>query len=282
MRTLGEVLLLSSRFLGDHGVPSPRLDAELLVGHALGLQRIQVYLQHERPLSEEELATVRTLLQRRAAREPVAHITGHREFHGLGFRVRPGLLVPRPDTETLVDAVLAEIPTDRTEPLYLVDVGCGTGCVGVTLAVRRRCVRVWAVDVSADALACTGDNARDHGVKERTALLTGDLLSPVPPGRPVDLVVSNPPYVPSGTIAALEPEISRWEDRRALDGGPDGLDVIRRLLALAAQRARVGAFVEIGHDQGPTVLGIAREAGFASTSLLRDLAGCERVLRAWR
>ena len=280
MRTLGEVLLLSTRFLGDQGIPSPRLDAEVLVGHALGLPRLQVYLQHDRPLVEEELAAVRTLRQRRQAREPVAHIVGSREFYGRSFEVRPGLLVPRPDTETLVDVVLSLIPDDRTEPLYVADVGCGTGCVGLTLAAERACVRVYAVDVVPEALSCTGANARRLGVKDRVALLRGDCLAPVPPERPVDLVASNPPYVPTGEIPGLAPEVSRWEDRLALDGGPEGLDVVRRLLAQASARVRLAAILEIGHDQGPAALALARGSGFAAASLHPDLAGKDRVLEA--
>ncbi|MBN1336873.1 MAG: peptide chain release factor N(5)-glutamine methyltransferase [Deltaproteobacteria bacterium] len=282
MRTLGDILLLSSRFLGRRGVTPSRLDAEVLVGHALGLPRLQVYLQHERLLAEPELAAIRALLRRRAAREPVAHIVGNKEFYGISFRVRPRLMVPRPDTETLVDRSLDEIPIDRSDPLYVADVGCGTGCVGLVLARKRSCVRLYAVDLSPEALACTHDNARDLGVKDRVALIRGDGLDAIPEDRPVDLVVSNPPYIPTRTIGTLEPEVSLWEDRRALDGGPDGLDVIRRVLARSSVRARSGALVEIGHDQGPSALGIARDAGFSEIRLHADMAGRDRVLQARR
>lgn len=282
MRTLGEVLLLSTEFLKERGVGSPRLDAELLIGHALGLPRLQVYLQFERLLPEPELERIRELVRLRGLREPLAWLTGEKEFHGLPFAVRPGTLVPRPDTETLVDAVLERIPDGEGEPILVADVGTGTGCVGLTLAAKRLRVRLFAVDLSRDALECARDNAVRLGIKDRVALLSGDLLAPVPRDRPLAWVVSNPPYIQSAVIPGLEPEVSRHEPRLALDGGPDGLRIIRRLVAEAATRVQVGLALEIGHDQGERVLALCREAGFQRAELRKDLAGNDRVVLASR
>jgi release factor glutamine methyltransferase len=282
METLGRVLALSAELLRERGVPSAKLDASLIIAHALELDRMQVYLQTDRPLRDEELASIRGLLRRRAKREPLAHITGHREFMGLDFTVAPGLLVPRPDSELLVETLLERIPATREEPTYLADIGCGTGCLGLALAKLRPCVRLYAVDQSRAALACTATNRTALGLDERVALLSGDLLSPIPEDRPIDWVLSNPPYIPSPELSALEPEVARYEDRGALDGGTDGLDVIRRLLPQAVARARVGLVMEHAHHQGAATVQLAREAGFTTAETLQDLAGNDRCLLAMR
>jgi release factor glutamine methyltransferase len=280
MESLGRVLAMSAAFLAERGVASPKLDASLLAGHALGLSRMQVYLQTDRPLTPAELEAIRALLRRRAQREPLAHITGQREFMSLDFAVAPRLLVPRPDSELVVETMLARVPTEREEPLFVADIGCGTGCLGLSLAHARPCVRVYAVDASREAIACTRQNRDSLGLDERVALLLGDLLGPIPATRPIDWVISNPPYIPSAELEALEPEVARYEDRGALDGGPDGLDVIRRLLPQAAARARVGLVMEHAWHQGPQTVALALEAGFAVAETLRDLAGKDRCLLA--
>lgn len=280
METLGRVLALSADLLRERGVASAKLDASLLVGHALGLSRMQVYLQTERPLSASELDVIRALLRRRARREPLAYITGQREFMSLEFTIEPGLLVPRPDSELLVESLLARIPADREEPLFLADVGCGSGCLGLSVVQGRPCVRLYAMDVNRLALSCTKANAEALGIKERVALLQGDLLSPVPSERPLDWVVSNPPYIPTAELEGLEPEVALHEDRRALDGGHDGLDIIRRLLPMAAVRTRTGIVMEHAHHQGPQTVALALEAGFASAETLQDLGGNDRCLLA--
>ncbi len=281
MRVLGEVLRLSTRYLEGKGVPGPRLDAELLLGHALELDRLQLYLQYDRPLIPSELARARELLRRRANREPIAWITGRKEFFSLSFRVDPGLLVPRPETECLVESLLECISGgESTDPVYLVDVGCGTGCVGLALAHRLANIRLFATDLDARALQCTRTNAISLGIKDRVALLQGDLLSPVPSRRRIDWVVSNPPYIPSARISVLEPEVSLYEPRLALDGGMDGLELVRRLVLQAAQRVRYGVAFEIGCDQADEALAIARQAGFEETRLHLDLAGNPRVVTA--
>ncbi len=278
MRTLGEVLAATTEFFKAAGIPSARLDAELILAHVLGMTRVQVYLQFDRPLPESELAVLRPLVKRRGTREPLAWVLGTRDFHAHTFEVRPGTLVPRPDTEILVEQALARIPADA-DPVYVADVGCGTGCIGLTVAAARPGVRLYAIDLSDEARATTKANVARLGLGERVGVLRGDLLAAVPAGRPVDWVLSNPPYIPSAEIDALAPEVSRHEPRLALDGGPDGLDVYRRLVPQAAARARCGVLLEVGAGQATAVAALCRDAGL-ETALHADLAGIERVVVA--
>jgi release factor glutamine methyltransferase len=278
---LVDVLTRTERFLRDKGVPSPRLEAELLLSHVLHLERIQLYLAHDRPLTSVELDALRPLVRRRGTREPLSWVLGERGFHAIDLFVEPGVLDPRPDTETLVDAFLALVPEAEPGPVYVADVGAGTGAVGLAIAHARRSVRVYATDLSADALRVTRRNVARLGLADRVAVLEGDLLGPVPAHRVIDWLVSNPPYLPRGVIDGLEPEVSRHEPRLALDGGPDGLDVVRRLAA-AAGRARKGVLVEVGAGQAPRVGELLRAAGFPRLSTATDLHGIERVVVALR
>lgn len=280
--TLVEVLTRTEQFLRSKGVPSPRLEAELLIAHSLGIERLQVYLLHDRPMSEAELERLRPLVARRGQREPLSWILGRRGFHAIDLVVEPGVLDPRPDTETLVEALLDQVPESDPGPVYVADVGCGSGAVGLAIAAARPAVRVYATDVDPTALRVTRRNVDALGLRDRVAVLEGDLLDPIPAQRPIHWVVSNPPYLPTGSIAALEPEVSRHEPRRALDGGPDGLQVIRRLVAAAAKRARVGVLLEVGHDQAARVADGLRRAGFGELLTRKDLGGIERVVGATR
>lgn len=274
--TLGQVLTRSATWLESRGVPGARLDADLLAAHALGVERMQLYLDLDRPLSADELTGIRALVKRRGQREPLAWITGRRGFHAIELLVHPGVLVPRPDSETLVEALLARIPADAQ--LFLADVGCGTGALGLALAHALPGVKLYAIDRSPQALDNTRANVAALGLQDRVAILEGDLLAPIPPHRPVDIVLSNPPYIPSQVLAGLEPEVSRYEPATALDGGSDGLEVYRRLLPAARQRARIGLAVEIGHDQGGAVVELFRRAGFQQVQCLQDLGRRDRVV----
>ncbi len=274
---LVDILSRSATYLRRHGVPQPQLDAERLIGHALGLPRLQLYLQHDRPLDPEELATVRALLQRRGKREPIAWLLGMTGFHAVDLEIRPGVLVPRPDTETLVDAALSWM-SETPDPVYVADVCCGSGCVGLALAAARPGLRVYATDLAPEAIETTRANIARLGLKERVAVLSGDLLRPIPDGRPIDWVVSNPPYIPSAEIDGLEPEVSRWEPRLALDGGPTGLGVVHRLIAAAAVRVRIGVLLEVGKGQAPRTVEWLKQAGFTVTDTWEDLGGVQRVV----
>ncbi len=280
MKPLVEVLLSTTAYFKSRGIPSARLDAELLIGHALGLDRVQVYLAHDRPLLEAELEPIRVLVRRRGNREPLAWIVGKREFYGRDFRVGPGVLVPRPDTETLIEALLPLVPAEGD--LYVADVGSGSGCIGLTLAAERPNLRLYAIDKAEAPLAFTRENVDALGLKERVAVLRGSLLAPVPAARPIDWVVSNPPYIPTADLAGLEPEVRDQEPRLALDGGADGLDVYRALLAEAGERARVGVALEVGAGQAGAVRAMVAAAGFLEVSVHADLGGIERVVMGRR
>ena len=276
MKPLVELLTATTDFLRSRGIPSPRLDAELLIGHALGLNRVGVYLNFDRPIRDEELEPIRVMVRRRANREPVAWILGKKEFYGRDFAVGPGILVPRPDTETLIEALLARL--GDADPTFVADIGSGSGCIGLTLAAEKPGVRLFAVDVSEIALATTKQNVEALGLKERVAVLRGSLLEPIPASRPLDWVVSNPPYIPTLDLDGLQPEVRDHEPRIALDGGADGLDVYRRLIPAAAARARVGIALEVGAGQARAVAELVRDAGLGEVAIVRDLGGIERVV----
>ena len=253
----------------------------MLLAHVLETSRAVLIAHHERPLTPAQLDQYQALVRRRAANYPLPYLTGRIEFYGLEFEVTPDVLIPRPETETLVDLAL------RRRPARVVDVGTGSGCIAVSLAVHLPEVTVYAVDVSPAALAIARRNAERHGVAERVRLLAGDLLGPLP--GPLDLIVSNPPYVPTDERAALPASVRDHEPRLALDGGPDGLALVRRLLAQAPAVLRNpapvtgcpggGLLIEIGANQGEAASRLAR-AFFphATVRVHPDLAGRDRVL----
>jgi len=283
MLPLVEVLKRTESFLKERGIPSPRLEAELLLGHALQMKRLDLYMNFDRPLSDSELADLREPVRRRGTMEPMAYIVGEREFYSLSFAVGPGVLIPRPDTEALVEAALSFCePAAEGEPVFVADIGTGSGCVGLTIAHEQPAVRLFATDVSREALDYARRNAESLKVKDRAALLLGDLLEPIPENRPIDVVVSNPPYIPSADVDALMPDVRDFEPRGALDGGADGLDIYRALIPIAAARARRAVVVEIGHDQGEAVAALFREAGLANVQVKQDLAGHDRVVQGER
>jgi release factor glutamine methyltransferase len=252
---------------------NPYLEAEVLLAHVLDVSRANLLAHPERILTSSQLTTYRTLFHHRAAGYPLPYLTGEVEFYGLDFAVTSEVLIPRPETETLVDLALARRPTT------VVDVGTGSGCIAVALAVRLPQVSVCAIDISPAALVVARSNVERHGVADRVQLIAGDVLSPRP--GPADLIVSNPPYVSTGDCAALPISVRDHEPRLALDGGPDGLAVVRRLLAQApAVLAPGGAIlVEIGADEGEEARGLARTYFPEAAIRVRpDLAGRDRVL----
>ncbi len=278
-RTPLELVRLATGYLAEKGVATPRLDAEVLLAHVLGVERIRLYTEFDKPLEEPEVAAFREALRRRARREPVAYITGEREFWSLPFRVGPGVLVPRPETELLVEAALEGAPPEGR----ILDLGVGSGCVLLAFLTERPGWTGVGTDVSDAALALARENAEALGVADRADLRRGDLFAPVA-GERFDRIVSNPPYVPRDEIEGLEPEVSRYEPRGALDGGPDGLDVIRRIAAEAprflAPEGRL--LLEFGKGQDAAVRDLLAEAGFSRVEIRRDLAGIPRVAVAGR
>lgn len=278
MSPLVEVLQRTTEFFRAKGIPSARLDAELLIGKVLGFDRIKVYLNFDRPFTDAELDALRPLVRRRSQREPIAWILGEKEFYDHSFVVTAGVLVPRPDTEILVETALSLIPEGEGEPIFVADIGSGSGCIGLTLALERPRVRLYAVDLADAALACTKANVEKHGLKERVAVRRGDGLAAVPADRPIDWVVANPPYIPTADLAALEPEVRDHEPRLALDGGPDGLAPYRTLIPAAAARARLGALFEVGAGQAADVAALLTAVGFVDVATKQDLSGIERVV----
>lgn len=273
-----EALAQAAFQLENHGVESPRLDAELLLAHVLNMNRAALFAWPERRLTLKELTRYRDLVARRAAREPLAYILGYREFFGLDFEVGPDVLIPRPETELLVEQAL-RLARVRPSPVRIADVGAGSGAIAVALAVHLPEAIVFALDRSPAALAVTARNAGRHGVSERIHLRLGDLLEPL--SETLDLIVANLPYVTTAEWETLPPEIRDHEPRSALDGGPDGLSFIRRLLETAAPHLRPdGAIlVEIGAGQGQSVLDLAaRHFPQARVELVRDYAGLDRVV----
>ncbi|NLD73918.1 MAG: peptide chain release factor N(5)-glutamine methyltransferase [Chloroflexi bacterium] len=281
--TTGDALRWAARNLALADVASPRLDAELLLGHALGASRTDLQLRWTECLTPEAAHALTALIRRRAAREPLAYITGRRPFYDLDLYVAPGVLVPRPETEGLVEEVLAWAQKWRAagrRPLRIADVGTGSGAIAVTLARHLPEATVAATDLSPAALAVAAENVARHGLGDRMRLVRADLLAGV--GGPLDVIAANPPYVPSARLADLQPEIREHEPREALDGGADGLDVIRRLLPQAAERLAAPGLlvVEIDETHGEAVRRLARQAfPHADIAIRQDLAGLDRLLR---
>ncbi len=283
MRTVGEALRWGREVLREAGCESPALDVELLLGEVLGWTRPKVLAHPEADLRPEQEAAYRRLVARRARREPLAYILGRRAFWGMDLQVRPGVLIPRPETELLVERAVAWALEQggRTWSGTVVDVGTGSGAVAVALARELPQARLWATDASPEALWVAQENARQQGVAHRIRFAQGNWLAPVE--GPVDCIVSNPPYIPSGELDRLAPEIARYEPRAALDGGPDGLAAYREILPQAARAlSPTGAlFLEIGYDQADAVSDLLREhfPGW-KVERFRDLGGHWRVVAA--
>jgi release factor glutamine methyltransferase len=276
MTTVVEILKKTEAFFRSKGIASPRLDAELIVGHHLGLDRMALYLKFDRPVNEAELGPMRNDVKRRANREPVAWIVGTKGFWTLDLESHPDVLVPRPDSETLVEAALARIPED--EPCFVADIGCGTGAIGLAIASERPLVKLFCVDISDAALHCTKANVAKLEFSDRVAVLKGSLLDPIPTERRIDVVVSNPPYIPTADIDGLAPEISTHEPRTALDGGADGLDIYRTLIPAAAARAQIAVLVEHGDGQHEAVQAMMTEAGLTGLETHCDLTSTVRAV----
>ncbi len=274
--TLIDVLRLSTTYLGDHGSTSARLDSELLCAHALGLRRIDLYLQFDRPLDEAELTSIRELIRRRGKGEPVAYITGTREFYGRSFHVTPDVLVPRPDTETLVQHAVGFLRDRPGAELRVADLGTGSGCIAVTLAAEVTAVRAVGTDVSAAALDVARANADSLGADVSFVECSwADCLE-----GGFDLIVSNPPYVTTAEFEAVDRDVRDFEPPGALLGGDDGLDAYRALLASVrdhANAARVMLEVDPRHADAVAGLVSATFRG-ATTVAVLDLTGRTRVL----
>ncbi|HEX9399075.1 MAG TPA: peptide chain release factor N(5)-glutamine methyltransferase [Anaeromyxobacter sp.] len=270
-----KLLAWTQDFFAKKDVDAPRLTAEVLLAHALSCDRVRLYLDFDKPLGDPELARFRELVRRRVDGEPTAYLVGRREFFGHPFRVDPRVLVPRPETELLVEAALAALPEGGSA----LDLCTGSGCVAVSLALARKGARVLATDVSDEALALARENAVALGAVVEFA--TGDLWAAVHAGELFDVVVSNPPYVPTGELAGLSREVRR-EPCIALDGGEDGLAVLRGIVLGAASRVKPGGTLclEMHESHVEALPALCRGAGFARAEARPDLAGLPRLVVA--
>lgn len=265
------------------GIGTARLDAELLVGHVLSVDRVALYMDLDRPLKESELTRIRDLVARRRKKEPVAYILGHREFYGRRFATTPAVLIPRPDTETLIERALAILSAD--DEARALDLCTGSGCIGVTLAAERPRMRVDMTDVSAEALAVARANAESNGIVEGIAFYEGDLFAALPEKTSYRLITVNPPYIPIEDASAIEPDVAEHEPHLALFAGGDGLDVVRRIVADAGRwLADDGVLLmEIGIGQSEAVVALLRQGNaYRDLAVHKDLGGIDRVVEAWK
>lgn len=281
------LLTWSHHYLQEKGIPDPRLSSELLLAAVLGLDRLGLFLHYDQPLTAAELGAFKKKLIRRAGFEPVAYIVGQKEFWSLPFQVASSVLIPRPETELLVEESLALIRADAGLR-NLVELGTGSGAVIISLVKSllpdgRQWGCLAAVDRSAPALKTAVANARRHGVDHFIRFIRGDWLAPFNRKRPwIQLLAANPPYLSAADLAGLDPGIRDFEPLEALDGGADGLDAVRVILAQARDHLVPGGWLlmEIGETQGSRVTDLARENGFDPVRILPDLAGKDRVLKA--
>jgi len=273
--TVRKVLAWTTEHFERQGVDSPRLTAEVLLAHALQLDRVGLYLDLERPLEKAERVEYRSLVQRRSTGDPTQYLTGNREFYGRSFQVDPRVMIPRPETELLVERVLRELPPER--PCRVLDLCTGSGCIAITIAAERPCASVWATDLSAGACEVARLNTESLQVASRVAVLEGNLFGPLPGDTTFDAIVSNPPYVPSTEIEQLSPEVRR-EPKGALDGGRDGLALVGPIIAEAPGWLKPEGLLamEIGEGQGDPVLSLLRGAGYIDAQIEKDLARQDR------
>jgi len=274
--TVHNLLSQASRCLQQAGIETPRLDAEVLLARATDSSRTALIAHPETVPAEEQAEQFQRWVELRTERMPLAYIIGSREFYGLEFEVGPAVLVPRPETEILVETAIGLL---RDRPCTVADLGVGSGAIAVALAVSLPEAHVYGTDCSQEALEIAARNAEKHGVGPRIHLRHGDLLQPLE-GLQFDAVVSNPPYIRSDEIPLLQPEIALYEPREALDGGPDGLDYYRRIVPGAGAYLRPGRWllVELGIGQSPEVRRMFRENGYIDVRAVNDYAGIERVV----
>lgn len=278
--TIARVLDWATRDLKKRGLcDSPRLDCELLLGRALGVDRVKLLVDARRPLEPAELSRFRSLLLRRRSAEPIAYILGAREFHGLAFRVNRHVLIPRPDTETLVEVALART---RSRDMHgrALDLCTGSGCVAVSLAKRRPTWEVTGSDVSAEAIAVARSNALRLGAIWNVAFLVSDLFAAISRERRFDLIVANPPYLSPQDLEELSPDIRKHEPELALHGGHDGLELLRRVVVGASRHLAPGGLlaVEVGAGQAQRVAAGLAARGFSDVRVAGDYGGVERVV----
>lgn len=290
--TVLRLLTWTTEFLKSHGSESPRLDAEVLLAHARGCERIMLYAAFDEVVADDARARFRELVKRRADGTPVAYLVGKREFYSLSFGVTPDVLIPRPETEFVVVAALDALRaaregvagiSSRSDGLQVCDVGTGSGAIAVTIAKHAPDCRVTAIDISPAALAIAKENAATHEVAERIDFIQGDLLAGIPAKPQFTVIASNPPYVSESEYATLAPQVKDHEPRQALVGGPTGTEIIEQLIPQAAQRLLPGGWLIL--EISPMIAGRVIElinagGGYEPATAVKDLAGLTRVIQA--
>ncbi|MCE5314695.1 MAG: peptide chain release factor N(5)-glutamine methyltransferase [Armatimonadota bacterium] len=274
-------LIAAAQQLASAGIENPQLESQLMMAKALDCSRSDIIAHPERPLSDSERNAFHLMVDKRASRYPLAYILGKKEFYGLDIEVAPGVLIPRPETEILVETAISRL---SGRPM-IADIGTGSGAIAVAIASNLPEAIVCATEISPEALKVARRNISNYQLSERVTLIEGDLLEPLTKFQDeFDAIISNPPYIPSAEIDSLEPEVSMHEPRCALDGGPDGLDVYRRLMPEALGLLKDCGFVavEVGIDEAGDVKQIALSAGYREVDIVRDLAEIERVVVACR
>lgn len=281
--TILKLLQWAAAYFKSHHIENPRAAAEILLAHTLQKERIDLYVCYDQPLGSRELQQFKTLVKKRIRREPVAYITGVKEFWSMDLQVNPDVLIPRPETECLVEAVMGKVSgTSETTTRRILELGTGSGAIVLALASRLPGDLFFASDRSIRAVLLARHNARRHQLAGRIHFFCGDWMDAFTSGGDLfDIIVSNPPYVKTGLIAGLEPEICRYEPAEALDGGPDGLDCLRQIIRKASHYLKDGGrlFLEIGFDQKKSVQDIITESGgYQEIVFGRDYSGCDRVV----
>ena len=279
MAFIREVIRQTQAELETTGIPDARLEAEVMVMNVMRMARQDLFSQQETELSAQQEQDLAQFMERRRQREPLAYILGYKEFYGINLLVSPSVMIPRPETETLVEhALFMSLMGMETRELVIADVGTGTGAIAINLAIHLPAARIYAIDTTDPVLDVASYNIRSHNVADRITLLQGDLLEPLP--EPVDLIVANLPYIPSQRIPTLQPEI-QWEPKQALDGGADGLELATRLLAQASGKLKEQGVIllELDPEQMPAVAAlVAQHLPEATTSIEKDLARLDRIL----
>lgn len=283
------VLTAAHEYLDKNNLTSARLESELLLAHALNLSRVDLYLQYDRLLDAGERKAFRLLLKERCAGKPLQYITGTQAFRYLNLKVEPGVFIPRPETEQLVEYVIKAVGrrSDRADrELDILEFGTGSGAVCLSLAQELTSARVWTIDICEKSLAVAQANAADHGLNDKVVFYQGDLFEALPPSLETkfDVIVANPPYVPTADIDRLQTEVKDFEPGAALDGGPDGMVFYQKIAGQAPNFIKSGGLIafEIGCDQADAITTCLRQAGFSSIAVHKDYGGTDRfVVGVW-
>jgi len=281
--TILKLIKWTTDYLAEKGIDTPRLDGELLLAHALEMDRTHLYMNFDKPLNDDELSLFRALIKRRAMREPLQYITGNQEFWSMEFKVAPSVLIPRPETELLVEEGAREL--EKSFPDYplldILDIGTGSGALTAALAKEVSCSHVIGVDMSEEAISMAKENIEANSLSSSVTILEGDLFEPVGE-KFFHLIVSNPPYIPKGDLKGLQPEVGKYEPLSALNGGDDGLDYYRTIIPESLKHLHPGGWLMVEHGEGQSeaIVKLFENTGqFEEVKAIKDLAGIYRVIK---